>query len=144
MLLIARAHISRRKPDAGPTSVYYYVMFRLHLSARPATVSINMPADSGDSSCLICAPLCLGALPRSPSFSLLSAPVCGDAARLEEQRDVFFGLRGPHQPGSGPSQQGLPHSGGGFCQVRTKTHGDYERGSRAHHCKMQNSLFTLC
>lgn len=27
--------------DAGPTSAYDYVMFRLHLSARPATVSMS-------------------------------------------------------------------------------------------------------
>lgn len=60
---------------------------RLDLSPRPATASINMPADSGDSIPLIFALLCLHLLPHTVIFlrSLpLSAPVCSDTARLKK------------------------------------------------------------
>lgn len=106
------------------SSAYCCVMFRLDLSARPASVSVNTPADSGDSSLLIFDLLCLRRALTSSSLSTLlppsfSAPVCSDAARLKKHWDVFCSLRGPHQPDAGPPQQAQSHSGGGWCQVRT-------------------------
>ena len=64
------------------TSAYCRVMFRLDLSARPTTVSKNMPADCGDRSPLIFALLCLHLLPHAIiSLSLsLSPPIFSDAA----------------------------------------------------------------
>lgn len=83
----------------------YCVMFRLDLSARLQSVKTRLL--TGDSCPLIFALLRL--LPHNIIFlhSLsLSAPVCCDTARLKKHWDVYFSLRGPHQPGSGPPQQG--------------------------------------
>lgn len=48
-----------------------------------------------------------------------SVPVCGDAARLKEHRDVFLGLRGPDELGPGPSKPGQSLTRGDCSQVRT-------------------------
>lgn len=97
------------------TSANCCVMFGLNLSARPAAVSVNMPAYCGCISPIISAP------PVLSSFFTLSpsAPVCGDTAWLQEPRDVLLRLWRPHEPGSGLPYEGQAFRGGGRCQVST-------------------------